>query len=76
LGRMGYAQFAKFNVLGALLWVISLTYLGFFFGNVPLIKQNTGLVVIGIIIASLIPLAVTFVRERIKARQAARSHRS
>lgn len=70
IGRMGYGQFARFNVLGALLWVISLTYLGFFFGNVPLVKQNTGLVVIGIILLSLLPLALTFARQWLRARRA------
>lgn len=68
IGHMGYAQFARYNVVGAILWVTSLTYLGYFFGNVPLIKQNTGIIVIGIIGLSVIPLVVTFLRERAKRR--------
>ena len=47
MGRMHYATFIRYNIIGALAWVLLLTYLGYAFGNVPLVKQNFGLLVIG-----------------------------
>ena len=63
-GRMTYARFALFNVMGALLWIGSMLLGGFLFGNIPIVKENFGLVVIAIIIASLVPVAMQFVRPR------------
>ena len=58
IGSMTYARFTFFNVVGALLWVVSLTLAGFLFGNMPWIKQNLTLVIVGIIVVSLLPVAV------------------
>jgi membrane-associated protein len=66
VGRMNYFKFAMYNVTGALLWVLSLTYAGYIFGEVPVVKNNFGLVVLGIIIVSILPA----VFEIIKARKA------
>ena len=63
-GRMTYARFAMFNVLGALLWIGSMLFGGFLFGNIPIVKENFGLVVIAIILASLVPVALQLVRPR------------
>lgn len=56
VSEMTYRNFAFYNLSGGVLWVVSLTYLGYFFGNVPVIKENTGWVILGIIAVSLIPL--------------------
>jgi membrane-associated protein len=66
VGKMNYFKFAMYNVSGAFLWVLSLTYAGYIFGEVPVVKNNFGLVVIGIIIVSILPA----VFEIIKARRA------
>ena len=58
IGAMGYAQFTFFNVIGALAWVVSLTLAGYFFGNLPWIKANLTLVILGIIVVSLIPVII------------------
>lgn len=58
IGAMGYAQFTFFNVVGAVTWVVSLTLAGYFFGNLPWIKANLTLVIVGIIVVSLIPVAI------------------
>ena len=63
-GRMTYARFALFNVMGALLWIGSMLFGGFLFGNIPIVRENFGLVVIAIIMASLVPVAMQFVRPR------------
>jgi membrane-associated protein len=57
IGRMPYARFQAYNVLGGAAWVLLMIWAGFFFGNIPFVKQNFGLVTIGIIVASLIPVA-------------------
>lgn len=64
VGRMTYSRFAFFNVSGALLWVISLTYAGYFFGNIPIIRNNLSVVIFGIIGLSLLPIVFEFVRHR------------
>ena len=57
IGRMPYARFQTYNVLGGLAWVLIFIWAGYFFGNIPVIKDNFGLVTIGIIVASMIPVA-------------------
>lgn len=61
---MTYARFAIYNVTGAALWVVSLGYAGYFFGNVPAVKNNLTLVIIGIIILSILPGIVEVLRHR------------
>jgi membrane-associated protein len=68
-GRMTYARFAMYNVGGAVLWIGSMLGAGYFFGNIPIIKANFGLVVIGIIVISIMPA----VYEAVRGRRAARS---
>jgi membrane-associated protein len=63
---MTYHRFLSYNVVGAVLWITSLVYAGFLFGNIPWVKQNLSLIVIGIIIVSVMPAIITFVRERSK----------
>lgn len=63
-GSMTYARFALYNVLGAVLWVGSMLLGGYLFGNIPLVKDNFGIVVIAIIIASLVPVMLQLVRPR------------
>jgi membrane-associated protein len=61
---MTYHKFLSYNVVGGVLWISLLVYAGFLFGNIPWVKQNLALIVIGIVIVSLIPAISTFVRER------------
>jgi membrane-associated protein len=57
VARMPYARFQAYNVIGGLAWVLSLTWAGYFFGNIPIVKDNFGVVAIGIVIVSLLPVA-------------------
>jgi len=61
---MTYAKFALFNVTGAVIWVASLGYAGYFFGNLPIIKDNLTLVIISIIILSILPGIIEIWRNR------------
>ena len=56
VGQMSYRRFLAFNVIGGFIWIYFFTYAGFFFGNIPVIKDNFGLVTIGIIVVSLVPV--------------------
>ena len=55
IGKMKYLEFLKFNLLGGFLWVTLFVLGGFFFGNIPVVKNNFELVVIAIIILSVVP---------------------
>ena len=61
---MSYPKFALYNVSGAVLWVVSLGYAGYFFGNIPAIKDNLTLVIIGIVILSILPGVIEIWRHR------------
>ena len=64
IGAMRYRRFLLFNVTGAVLWVALLTYAGFFFGNLPLVKNNLTAVILGIIVLSVMPAVIEFWRAR------------
>lgn len=64
IGAMAYRRFLVFNVTGAILWVVLLTYAGYFFGNLPLVKNNLTLVILGIIVLSILPGVFEFLRAR------------
>jgi membrane-associated protein len=64
VGRMAYGRFLSYNLLGGILWVLLFLVGGYLFGNIPMVKQNFGIVTILIIVVSLIPLVVTFFRSR------------
>jgi len=62
VGRMDYSTFLSFNIIGALIWVTSLTFLGYFFGGLSFIKDNFEYAVIGIIIISLLPMVIEYIK--------------
>ena len=64
IGRMRYAYFATYNVTGAISWVLAFLLAGYFFGQLPAVKRNFQLVILGIIVVSLIPVVTEFVRAR------------
>ena len=64
MGDMHYGRFIRYNVIGALMWVGLLTYAGYFFGELPVVKNNFGLVVIGIIAVSVLPMVVEIAKAK------------
>jgi len=64
MGHMSYRQFALYNVTGALLWVLSFTYAGYFFGTIPMIQENLKLLIVGIIVVSILPGVIEIIRHR------------
>jgi membrane-associated protein len=66
IARMPYARFQAFNITGALIWVLLLVWAGFFFGNLPFIKNNFGLFTIGIVVVSVLPMVWVALKEALK----------
>jgi membrane-associated protein len=64
IGAMHYRRFLMFNVTGAVLWVALLGYAGFFFGNLPLVRNNLTAVILGIIVLSIMPGIIEFWRAK------------
>lgn len=64
IGLMHYRLFMLYSALGSLLWIGSLTVAGYFFGNIPVIKENLTLMILGIIVVSLLPAISEFIRRR------------
>lgn len=61
VGSMNLRQFSLYNIVSAIIWIASLLSAGYFFGSIPLIKNNFTVVIYGIIIISLIPAVTTFI---------------
>jgi membrane-associated protein len=68
MGKMTYRRFMSYNVIGGILWIVSFLLLGFFFGNMPVVKENFSLVILAIIILSILPGVIEFFRERKRLR--------
>jgi len=62
IAKMDYKKFLSYNILGSFLWVTIFLSLGFFFGNIPFVKQHFSIVVFGIVFISIIPAIVEFIR--------------
>lgn len=67
-GAMDYRRFMVYNVVGAVLWVVTILPAGWFFGGIPVVKENFELVVLGIIAISVLPMAVEILRARLASR--------
>jgi membrane-associated protein len=63
---MEYKKFITYNATGGLVWVSAFTLLGYFFGNLPGVKENFSVVVIAIILLSITPMIIEFVRAKSK----------
>jgi len=69
---MGYGRFATYNVVGGILWVCAFLLGGYYFGNVPIVKRNFHVVIVAIIVLSVMPPIIEYLRSR-RGRAAARS---
>ena len=64
IGKMSYAYFAAYNVVGGITWVATFSLLGYFFGNIPFVQKNFELVIIAIILVSVVPMFVEWRKAR------------
>ncbi|WP_182502461.1 DedA family protein [Peribacillus huizhouensis] len=65
VSTMPYRKFILYNVLGGLLWVSIALFAGFFFGNIPIVKDNFSIVVLGIVVVSLLPIVFAYFKNKI-----------
>jgi membrane-associated protein len=63
IGKMQYSQFLSYNIIGGAVWVVVATLAGLFFGNIPFVKENFSLVVLGIVVVSVVPMLVPVVKK-------------
>ena len=68
-GAMAYRRFASYNVIGGVVWVGSMLLSGYFFGNLPWVRDNFSVVILAIIIVSIIPGIVAILQERMTIRR-------
>lgn len=66
IGRMNYIRFTFFNIIGCIAWVTTFLVGGYYFGNIPVIKNNFALVIIAIIIISALPALIEFLKHKFK----------
>ncbi|MEM3127183.1 MAG: DedA family protein [Candidatus Woesearchaeota archaeon] len=66
IAKMDYKKFLFYNIIGGILWVSTFLFVGYLFGNIPIVQQNLMLVTLVIIVVSLIPAFVEFLRHRMR----------
>jgi len=64
VGRMSYARFVTYNVAGGVGWIAALVLGGYLFGNIPVVRQNFTLVIFAILVLSILPGVIEFLRQR------------
>ncbi|OGG04008.1 hypothetical protein A2W14_00740 [Candidatus Gottesmanbacteria bacterium RBG_16_37_8] len=62
IGKMSYGKFISFNIIGGLIWVTLFTFGGYFFGNLSIIKNNFHLAIFGIILVSILPIIIEYIK--------------
>ena len=68
VGKMHYGTFLSYNIVGGFIWVTSLTFAGYFFGQIPLIKNNFEYVVMGIVFISILPILTELIKHKYVSR--------
>jgi len=71
MGRMDYRRFLSFNVFGGLFWVVSMTLIGYYLGQIPGVREHIEVVIVIVIFLSILPGIIAFAREWAKKRKAA-----
>ena len=66
IGKMGYIKFSIYNVFSGILWVSSLVLIGYYFGNIHIIKENFSTVILAIIVISILPGIIEYLRYRLQ----------
>lgn len=70
IGEMSYKKFLQFNIVGGVAWVVGLTLVGYFFGNLPFVQENFETVIFGIIGLSILPMIFEIFRAKFKSNKA------
>jgi membrane-associated protein len=70
MGQMRYRRFVAFNVFGGVFWVLSMTLIGYYLGQIPGVRENIEIVIVTVIVLSILPGIIAFAREWLKKRRA------
>lgn len=68
MGSMSFGRFLGFSVLGSVLWVLAFVWTGHLFGSIPFVRERFPLIALGIVAISVVPVAIEFVRHRLRNR--------
>lgn len=68
IGEMNYAKFISYNIIGGAVWIVALSLLGYFFGQIPVVKSNFEKVILGIIFVSVLPIVWQMAKARFAAK--------
>ena len=66
VAKMKYKRFISYNVIGGIVWVAAFLTAGYYFGNIPIVKENLGLVVVGIVIVTVLAGLIGFLRHKVR----------
>src|SRR5512140_459862 len=69
IGKMSYPAFISYNIFGGIIWTALFTFAGYFFGNIPFIRQHFSLVVIAIVLVSVVPMVIEAIKARRESKQ-------
>ena len=72
VGAMGYRRFAVFNISGGVAWIATFVFAGYFFGNIPAVEENFTFVIFAIILVSIMPAIIEYLRQRLRSQNAVR----
>ena len=64
IGSMTYWHFISYNVIGGIVWIVAFIFAGYYFGNIPMVKNNFTMVIFAIIIISVLPGVIEFIRQQ------------
>jgi membrane-associated protein len=64
IGKMNYLRFLSYSVVGTLLWITALVLLGYFFGNIPVVKKNFSIAILAVIAISMLPGVIEYLKHR------------
>lgn len=64
MGKMSYKNFISYNIIGGICWVAIFSFGGFFFGGIPAVKDNFFLVAVAIVLISLLPAVIAFIKSK------------
>ncbi len=67
IGKMTYIHFISYNIIGGILWIATFVFGGYYFGNIPLVRRNFTLVILAIIILSVMPVIIKFLRHKFRS---------
>jgi len=70
IGRMGYWRFIAYNIVGGIAWVAICVFSGYYFGNLEIVRKNFSLVILAILIISVLPMVIEYLRQRVAGQSA------